>query len=87
MTTVEAEALLDLHRQLCAAVRNADQVLSRLYVADPNSDEAKQAASRYRAALARARAALRALEDMRLGADESAADTFKAMVETARRIC
>lgn len=87
MTTVEAEALLDLHRQLCAAVRNADQVLSRLYVADPSSDEAKQAEIRYRAALARARVALRALEGVCPDDNESATEDFTAKVETARRIC
>lgn len=79
--------MLDLHRELCAAVRNADQAFSRLYVAAPDSEAALQGETRYLLALAQAKAALRALETAYGDALDAEDPGYQLVAESARRVC
>jgi hypothetical protein len=58
METPYAHGLLDAHRELCAAIRRADQACGRLYAAPDASSEAARCESEYLAALECAREAL-----------------------------
>jgi hypothetical protein len=75
--------LLDLHRDLCAAVRRADEAFARFYAAD-DAAEARQGESRYVIALAQAYAALRTIES-RIGAT-SDTDAVGHAVTAARLV-
>lgn len=71
--------LLELHRDLCAAVRRADEAFARFYAAGSPA-EARQGESRYVIALAQAYATLRTIES-RIGAtpgDSSVPDALAA---------
>jgi hypothetical protein len=74
--------LLELHRDLCAAVRRADEAFARFYAAD-SAAEARQGESRYVVALAQAYAALRTIE-ARIGAPEP--DPGRDAVAAARLV-
>lgn len=74
--------LLELHRDLCAAVRRADEAFARFYAAG-SAAEARQGESRYVIALAQAYAALRTIE-ARIGAPE--ADPGRDAVAAARLV-
>lgn len=79
--------MLELHRELCAAVRGADQAFARLYVAALDSDSARQCEVRYLLALAQAKAALRALESAYGEAATVGDAPYPAVAESARRVC
>lgn len=87
MTNPGDTEILDLHRELCAAVRSADHAFGRLYVAEPGSELARQHEVRYLVALAQAKAALRALEAVCGGATYAADEGDRATVASARRVC
>jgi hypothetical protein len=77
MTTRAASApdvtLLELHRDLCAAVRRADEAFARFYSAG-TAAEACQGESRYVIALAQAYAALRSIESRIDATSDAGAD-------------
>lgn len=64
METPFSRGLIDAHRELCAAIRRADQACGRLYAAPDASAEAAHCESEYLAALDSARAALDGLRDL-----------------------
>lgn len=67
MDTSLARELVDAHRELCAAIRRADQACGRLYAAPDASPEASRCESEYLAALAAARDAIEGLRDLVAG--------------------
>jgi hypothetical protein len=87
MQDVEHETLLDLHRELCAMVRGADQVFGRTYAAGAASRTAALEAAGYRTALEHVKAALEALDAAMNGGPRDAARDLPAAVECARQIC
>lgn len=87
MSPAEREALLGLHRELCAVVRAADQSFGRMYVADIDSRAAAGDATRYRSALSHVRAALEALENALAGGPRDLTRELPATVECARQVC
>jgi hypothetical protein len=62
-----ARGLIDAHRDLCAAIRRADQACGRLYAAPDASAEAARCESEYVAALEAAREALDGLRHLLAG--------------------
>lgn len=68
MDTPLARDLIDTHRDLCAAIRRADQACGRLYSAPAASPEAARCESEYLEALERAREVLDGLRAVLAGA-------------------
>jgi hypothetical protein len=87
MTTRADETLLELHRELCAAVRAADEAFGRFYLLAADSCVAEQHRSRYRHALAQATAALSALDAAYGGGCRAASPEPPDVLDPARRAC
>lgn len=79
--------MLDLHRELCAAVRGADQAFARLYVAAPDSEAASHCETQYVLALVHVNAALRALESVCVAGAVVGDAACHAVADSARRVC